>query len=195
MSKNLPTVFQEWVIRPLGQISEAFLEKGIKNFEQASLFVQTLPYKRNKNKEEVLSVLKEHCGTCSTKHALLKRLAEENHFEGLSLWLGIFRMNAQNTPSVALTLQQNGLAYLPEAHNYLKFGNTILDYTLEEEKALIFENELLDEIIISPEQIGAYKIAYHKKYLAEWLLNNSNIPLTLEELWKVREQCIQALAE
>ena len=190
----MPAEFQEWRLQPLGEISEKFLAKGIMNFAQASIWVRTLQYRRNKDKENLLTIFTDNGGTCSTKHALLKRLAEENHFEGLTLRLGIFRMNVQNTPAVAHTLQRNRLAYLPEAHNYLRFAGKVVDCTMKPEAALDFESDILEEIVISTTQITEYKIAYHQDYLAKWLLANPDIPYTLEELWQVREQCIQDLA-
>jgi hypothetical protein len=100
------------------KISLAFLERNVFDFNSAAAFVRDLPYRRNKNKSELLSVLSENCGTCSSKHVLLKLLAEENNFD-LRLCIGIFRMSVENTPAVAATLIKNGLNYIPEAHCYL----------------------------------------------------------------------------
>ncbi|MEI7510525.1 MAG: hypothetical protein WCJ62_13800, partial [Flavobacterium sp.] len=56
-----------------------------------------------------------------------------------------------------------------------------------------FENDLLEEIEILPNQITTFKVEYHKKFLQNWLNENNNIELNLNELWKIREECIQNL--
>jgi hypothetical protein len=55
-----------------GDISRLFFEKNISTFIKASRWVNDLPYRRNENKNTQTTLFKEECGTCSTKHALLK---------------------------------------------------------------------------------------------------------------------------
>ncbi len=136
----------------------------------------------------------DNCGTCSTKHALIKRLADENNFETVKLIVGLFRMNKINTPEISATLLQNNLEFIPEAHCYLKIEDLILDLTKINSKPTDFLDELIEEIEISPEQITDYKVNYHKNYLVTWLANNKQINLSLNDIWKIREQCIQDLA-
>ena len=50
-------------------------------------------------------------------------------------------------------------------------------------------------IEILPEQITDYKVNYHKNYLVTWLDNNELIDLSINDIWKIREQCIQDLAD
>ncbi len=177
-----------------GPISECFLSRNIHTFTHAAEFIKRLPYKRNTNKEELTSVFTDNHGTCSTKHAILKQLATENNRDDLKLALGIFRMNALNTPKISATLQKYYLAYIPEAHNYLRFEGRILDYTFPNSTDTSFEQDLLEEIIIQPGQITDFKVNYHTAYLQKWLLENTHIQHTLEEIWKIREQCIQSLS-
>jgi hypothetical protein len=152
--------------------------------------VGNLPYGRNKNKNDLSTVLNEMCGTCSTKHALLKQLCDENNFHDVKLFVGLFKMNKNNTPEVTDTLKRNKLKYLPEAHCYLKYHSSILDFTKSNSKPAAFINFLIEEMEIVPNQITGFKVAYHKNYLRTWLLQNSNINFTLSEIWKIREQCI-----
>lgn len=107
--------------------------------------------------------------------------------------LGIFRMNADNTPAVAATLAKHGLSYIPEAHNYLKYQDRIYDLTMPG-RPLRFENELLQESEMQPSAIGAAKVELHRKYLSEWLNNNKHIAFTPDALWAIREQCIRDLS-
>jgi hypothetical protein len=173
-------------------ISTAFLDRNIYTFSEAAEFVKHLPYGRNTDKTNLLTVFSDNCGTCSTKHALLKTLAGENNFNEFDLVIGLFKMNATNTPRVAATLKSNGLDYIPEAHCYLKSGNQISDFTGPRFHPSKYVNDLLEEKIISPGQITDFKVAYQKNYFEGWIVENQ-IDLTIEKLWAIREQCIRDL--
>lgn len=182
-------------IKSIGHISKEFVDRNILTFNQATLFVRELPYGRNADKNNLASVFTDNCGTCSTKHALLKRLADENDFEKVKLIVGLFKMNKNNTPEISATLQENKLEYIPEAHCYLKYEDQILDLTKINSKPSDFLDDLIEEIEILPEQITEHKVNYHKNYLETWLDKNPEINLTLNDIWKIREQCIQDLAD
>lgn len=182
-------------IKSSGRISREFVDRDILTFKQASKFVRHIPYGRNANKNNLISIFTDNCGTCSTKHALLKQLADENNFSALKLVIGIFRMNEKNTPEISTTLKLKDLQYIPEAHCYLRLKDQILDLTKQNSKPSDFMNDLIEEIEISPDQITDYKVNYHKNYLVSWLNKNRQINLTLNEIWKIREQCIQDLAD
>ena len=177
-----------------GRISKEFVNRNILTFNQATLFVKGLRYGRNADKENLTSVFTDNCGTCSTKHALLKSLADENNFDTVKLIVGLFKMNKNNTPEISNTLFQNNLEYIPEAHCYLKFEDQILDFTKITSDPTDFLDDLIDEIEILPNQITDYKVSYHRNYLSTWLDNNKQLNLTLNDIWKIREQCIQDLA-
>jgi len=181
-------------IKSKGQISKEFIARNILTFNQASIFVRQLAYGRNADKNNLASVFTDNCGTCSTKHALLKKLADENNFEKVKLIVGLFKMNKKNTPEISETLHKNQLEFIPEAHCYLKFEDQIIDLTKINSKPTDFLDDLIEEIEISPEQITDYKVNYHKNYLITWLDNNKQINLSLNDIWKIREQCIQDLA-
>ena len=175
-----------------GPISMAFLENGISSFQAAAVFIRDLPYRRNSNRDDPFTVFTDRCGTCSTKHALLKRLADENEAHGFELTLGIFRMNGKNTPEVGTILTRHTLDFIPEAHTYLRYGDELIDVT--KATPIPFIDDLLDEIEIAPDEITDYKISYHKTFFEEWLMKNSNIPYSIAELWAIREECIKALS-
>lgn len=189
------TTQPDFYINSSGQISAEFVGRNILTFNQATLFVRQLPYGRNADKNNLASVFTDNCGTCSTKHALLKRLADENNFKELRLTVGLFKMNGKNTPEISMTLKLNNLEYIPEAHCYLKYSDLILDYTKQNSTPSDFIDDLIEEIEISPNQITDYKIKYHKNYLATWLDKTEQLNLTLNDLWTIREQCIQNLTD
>lgn len=176
------------------KISQLFLKNDCFDFLSASEFVRNLPYRRNLDKDNLATVFTDNCGTCSTKHALLKTLADENNKLNFKLILGIFRMNADNTPKIKSVLHTHNLEYIPEAHNYLKFQNQILDFTKKNSSENDFVNDLLEETEIEPHQINQFKIDFHRNYLKNWLAENPNIKYSLEELWQIREECIKALS-
>jgi hypothetical protein len=182
-------------IKSTAPVSINFLKQRIYSFQEAAVFIKELPYRRNANKNDLITIFKDHCGTCSTKHAVLKKLADENSFKGLDLTLGLFKMNAENTPTISSILQKNKLTYLPEAHIYLKFNSCIYDYTTIHSKPTDFVNDLMEELILQPNQISDFKVSYHKRQLIHWLENNPHIKYTLNDVWAIREQCIQKLSE
>lgn len=177
------------------EISQLFLKNKCSDFLSASEFVRNLPYRRNPDKDNLVTVFTDQCGTCSTKHALLKKLAEENHQPDFKLMLGIFRMNGKNTPKTKPVLEKYNLEHISEAHNYLKFKNQILDFTKKNSSGTDFVDDILEETEIEPHQITQFKIEFHKNYLKKWLSQNPEIPYSLGELWKIREECIFALSE
>jgi len=181
-------------IKSTGKISKAFIENDIFNFQEAIDFIENLPYGRNENKEDLTTLFADGRGTCSTKHAVLKGLADENKFSGIQLILGLVKMNAVNTPEISETLALHGLTYIPEAHNYLKYNGRIFDFTKPDFTITERAEDLLEEIEILPDQITDYKVYFHKKYLGEWLKENNEIGFTLDEFWAIREQCIKDLA-
>lgn len=148
-----------------GAISKRFIELGLKSFIDTAGWVHDLPYRRNKEKLETHMIFNERCGTCSTKHALLKRLAIENNQHQLRLYLGIYKMNSTNTKAVANCLSESQLSYIPEAHTYLKVNGRILDLTGIRLSERTFDQDLLLETEISPEQIGDFKVAYHRNHI------------------------------
>ncbi|WP_276134081.1 hypothetical protein [Polluticoccus soli] len=184
-------VHLDFPISAEGVISGAFKSVQAATFGDACNYITNLPYGRNADKNNLLSVFSDGCGTCSTKHALLFKLAEENGIKGLKLTMGIYKMNALNSSPVAKVLEQHGLEYIPEAHNYLRYGNEVIDCTAR--KPLNFLPDLLEETEIRPDQITDFKVIYHKGYLDQWRLETGS-KYSLDELWTIREACIAALA-
>lgn len=145
------------------------------------------------DKENINAIIEENGGTCSTKHAYLKRISDEFSVENVQLMLGIFMMNAKNTPKIKSVLEKYKLFEMPEAHNYLRIKEKILDCTRKNSSENDFIADLVEEIEILPEQITDFKVQYHKNFLQEYLLKQPEIPYSLEKFWKIREACILAL--
>lgn len=182
-------------IQPNGPVSEECIRHNLQTFGQSAAYVRQLPYGRNADKNNILCVFADNRGTCSTKHALLKRLADENHIGNIKLMVGMFHMNNKNTPQISATLALHRLESIPEAHCYLKYKDQGIDLTNEHFNPLAAVEDLIEEIEITPEQITDFKVQYHQNHLKNWLQAQAHIQLSFTELWQVREQCIQDLSE
>jgi hypothetical protein len=51
-----------------------------------------------------------------------------------------------------------------------------------------FEEDLIEETEILPDQIETFKVPYHQKQMIAYL--NPQISYSSEEIWQIREQCI-----
>lgn len=167
---------------------------GIQNFQDAIHYVQALPYGRNSNRSDYRLVITEGKGTCSTKHAFLKAVAMEQKQDSVQLIIGMYQMQANNTPKIGAVLEAANIAWLPEAHCYLNIAGKRLDITTAQADFKKLASYILEEKAIEPQQIGTYKVAYHQSYLKNWL-TTTDYPHNFETVWKIREQCIQALSE
>jgi hypothetical protein len=177
-----------------GPITGRFRARGLTDFAGAARWVQALPYGRTSSPGDVGLVLTEGRGTCSSKHALLAALAGELGLD-LVLTLGIYEMSEANTPGVGPVLQRHGLTAIPEAHCYLVRAGRRIDLTRTVAAAEPIET-LLHEEAIGVEQIGAYKVALHRRVLADWITREPAARgRALSEVWAIREECIARLSE
>lgn len=163
------------------------------NWFEAVSYVQSLPYGRNENRKNPRLVLSEMKGTCSSKHAVLKLIADENNIENVKLILCLYKMKASNTPGIDKVLEKYGVEYLPEAHCYLDIEGVKSDFTNPNADLSAIENDLIEESEIQPDQVGEYKVNYHQDYVKKWI-EQSGLSFSFSEIWKIREECIQALS-
>lgn len=175
-----------------GEISRLARSHGLDTFSDAVHHVRSLPYERISDRSDYRLVLGESRGTCSTKHALLAALARENGL-AVSLVLGIYEMTDANTPGIGDALSKYGLSSIPEAHCYLRTGQGVIDATTEASSDSA-ERHFLHEETITPEDIGAYKNAVHRRVLDSWLRATDRATLGLDAAWAAREDCIAALS-
>jgi hypothetical protein len=185
-------VFPDFALSADTETGAAFLARGVGRFHAAVRCVGRLPYGRNADRADWRLVLPEGRGTCSTKHALLAVLARA-HGAHADLVVGIYEMRDANTPGVGPTLGGYGLDALPEAHGYLRRGETRLDVTRAGAAAAEPIERFFSETVIEPAQIGERKLAIHRAAMEAWV--RERLPgWTLDDAWRVREACIGALA-
>ena len=177
-----------------GPVSVEMLARGIRDFRAAGRYLHALPYGRTTNRADFFAVLREGRGTCSTKHALLAVLAQEQSLP-VNLMLGIYEMHEYNTPGVGAVLTEHCLPSLPEAHCYLSYEGRRIDITRAGTEPTVPISQFLYEETIMPEQIGDYKIALHRRVMQDWMNNNPALikDRSVEEVWQIREACIAAL--
>lgn len=176
-----------------GKYTKNLVDYGIHDFQSLLFFVRSLPYGRNANRENLYLVISEGKGTCSSKHAFLKSVAVENNFDDIKLILAIYKMTERDTPKIGSALSENDLDYIPEAHCYLKQKDERVDITSVESDFSKIEGYILEEIEIEPQQVSEFKVHYHKKFLKNWIAEN-NLDITFEELWSIREKCIENIS-
>jgi hypothetical protein len=180
-------------IKPSGDISNTFVGLGVLDYQAAARFISRLPYGRNTIVNDPLIVIRENRGTCSTKHAVLCRLAIEQAVD-VALVLGIYTMHERNTPGVGPVLRKYGLASLPEAHCYLRFREKRVDVTRPfNANTPDTTGRFVHEEDISPEQIGEYKTSLHRRFLQRWIAETTD-GRELDAIWRIREECISALS-
>jgi hypothetical protein len=182
-------------LQPVDGVTRLLLALGARDFHGAARYVHQLPYGRTSDRANFRLVLHESCGTCSTKHALLAQLAREQGM-AIALTLGIYEMTENNTPGVGPILARYNLPFLPEAHCYLTYNGMRIDITRSGVEPTEPITHFLYEEPITPEQIGAYKVALHRRFLQEWLARSETArPYTVADLWRIREACIAALGQ
>lgn len=186
--------FQNHILTTEKKHSLQAVNAGIKTWHDALSYIATLPYGRNKNRRDLSLVIDEQKGTCSSKHALLKAIALENRISNVHLILAIYKMNGSNTVGIHDIMSQAKLEHIPEAHCFLEIDDKYYDFTFRENNMSTIENDILETQRIAPHQVTDYKVNFHCNYLKSWIEKN-NIAYTFEQIWDIRERCIQSISE
>lgn len=175
-----------------GHLGAEFRKLGCATFRDAARWVQRLPYGRNADRSRPELVLEERQGTCSTKHALLALLAEEQGLE-VEMRLVFIRLDRNTSPAVAEVLDRYGVEFLPEAHCVLRTPHGTVDLTHPDGSGE--PPEIFEEAAIDPEELGEPKVLRHRSRLAKLLTDDRGLGarFDLDQLWDVREACIAAL--
>lgn len=174
-----------------GTLSNYCILHDIKTFHKAIKYISQLDYGRSKLAYPN-NILEDKKGTCSTKHAFIKELAEENNIRSLKLQMCIYPMSEENTPGVGKVLERYKLDYILESHVYLSYDEERFDFTFPDRSEMKWENDILIETEIDIDQILDYKIMYHKNILLDWI-ERDKLDFNLKEIWQIRESCITAL--
>ena len=168
--------------------------QGLFSWNQLTAYIKNLPYGRNANRSDFSLVMTEEKGTCSSKHALLKQVADLNNIPNIKLIIGIYKMNEQNTPKIGATLSNHSIDFIPEAHCYLKINGERIDFTTSASEFKRLEADIIQELEIEPWQVADFKVKYHQDFIKQWLKDASS-SFSFDEIWQIRERCIANLSE
>ena len=112
----------------LGPVSAAFRQQGINNFSEGLKWTHSLPYGRNSDRANYMLIFQELVGTCSTKHAPLAALANENGIQ-IKLQMAICKLDVNLEPKASSLLEMMEIDFFPEAHCYLQYEDQNIDIT------------------------------------------------------------------
>lgn len=168
------------------------VESGVVTWEDLVRCVKNFHYGRNANRSDLSLVWYERKGTCSSKHAFLKYIADLNAVPNVELILCVYKMKGENTEKVGTVLNEHEIAYLPEAHCFIRQNGEAMDVTTKSSDFSRIQDDILEDQVIEPKQVDTFKVEYHKAYMKKWgELNHPTLPF--EELWTIREKCLSQL--
>ena len=163
-------------------------------WEQLLNYIRKIPYGRTTNRTDFKLVMSEHKGTCSSKHALVKQIADLNQIKGVELILSMYKMRISNTEGIGRHLTDNALEYIPEAHCYLKINGKRIDLTNTNSDVQKLEDDIIEELKIEPYQVSEFKVDYHKAFIKRWK-EEMGLKMDFDEIWSIREKCISELTK
>ena len=171
-----------------GPISNLFKERGITDFKTACEFIQDLPIGRVSPRIDFKQVFELEKGTCSTKHAILNQLAEENGNLEIELMFGLYLMNGETHPHLAEFFSDKPYPALPESNCFLRYKGKRYDFTTNTNILEKIESKIIREQRIEPQQVGDWKEKLHQDFLMRWLKRKPEIEISLEDIWNDREK-------
>ncbi len=188
------SVTKNYKLNSKDELTTIIKNNGITIWNELIEFTAKLPYGRNSSRSELELVILEKKGSCSSKHALLKKVADLNKIDNVKLVLGIYRMNKKNTPNIGDVFKENPIDFIPEAHCYLKINNVRTDITTIESNFEMIKSDIIQELEIEPEQVEEFKVNYHKNFIKNWL-KTTNSNFDFDKIWEIREKCIANLTQ
>ena len=183
-------------IKPIGEISNKFLDPGLKTFKKACDYVHNIEYGYNTNYDDKLIFFKEKKGTCTSKHAVIAGLAEELNIP-LSKHVGIYKFTEEISTGANEILKKYSIPYVPMAHCFLVYKNFRFDLT---EDNCNGKNTSLEKFIheekVEPFITRKDEYLLFKKVLKEKILPSKEMEGVKERsILKAREESIILLKE
>ncbi len=179
------------LVRP-AKLSQLFANYNITCFSGAVAYLRKLPYRRTSESRDLASVITESGGSFTARNALLVQLSREQGRKDLSLSLCTHEFD-RSCPGVCDILNEKKLESLPDAQGCVQYQGQM--FTMADH-SLCLETEVLTEIEIAPAQIGTFKRRYHQNYLNNWIqLERFSQVWSVGELWEIRSQCLQQVAQ
>lgn len=181
-------------IIPVGDMSNKFLELGIKNFKMACDYIHDIKYGYNSNYEDKYIVFKEGKGSCTTKHAVISGLAEELEIP-LYKFVGVYKFTEEISKGASTILEKYKLPYVPMVHCFLVYEQYRFDLTEGNnngKKTSIEEfihTEKVDSFISRKDEYILYKHIVKEKILT----SKEMVEINERTVLKAREDCVNLL--
>lgn len=174
----------------LGPISAAFLERGTPSVHSAAAFVQRLPYGGNSRAGDSLALFDDSQGTCTTKHGVIARLAEELGLP-ITRCEGFYPLTDKIVTGVEEILGEYGLTYLPRAHCFLVYRDHYIDLT---EGNCTGKNGLIESYfriydVVAEQTPEEYDALYRQFYAEACETEPAFARLGVDGMLEVRKRC------
>lgn len=111
-----------------GIISKKFLELGVNSFKDACIYVHNLNYGYNSDKDDEMILFKEKLGSCTTKHGVIAKLAEELNIP-LYKKVGIYKLTEKIVAGAGEIMEKYSIPFIPMVHCFLVYENYRFDLT------------------------------------------------------------------
>ncbi len=189
---NLP----EAKIIPVGEVSQKFLDLGIKSFREACEYVHGIEYGYNTDYDDRMILFKENKGTCTTKHAVIAGLAEELEIP-IYKHVGVYKFTEKISSGTNKILRKYKVPYVPIVHCFLVYKDFRFDLT---EGNCNGKNTIIEEFIheekVDPFISRKNEYLILKKVIKEYILPSKEMEGVKERsLLKAREEAIILLKE
>ena len=172
-----------------GVISQHFYHQNSTTFHQACHWVKNLPYGSNSSNDDSLIIFQEGKATCTNKHGIISRLAEELNLK-VHKNLGFYRLNDEIVTGVNKIIEPCGLSFIPQIHCFLEYKNYRVDLT---EGNCNGKNKTIEDydfvVRVKPDLTHKEHKTYYLEYLAKYFL----IEPKLKELGAIK--VLELLAE
>ncbi|MFX1570709.1 MAG: hypothetical protein ACFFCV_20415 [Promethearchaeota archaeon] len=183
-------------IKPVGDISNKFLELGIKNFKDACNYVHDIEYGYNTNYDDKFIFFKEKKGSCTSKHAVIAGLAEELNIP-LFKHVGVYKFTEEISTGTERILKKYKIPYVPMIHCFLVYKDNYFDLT---EGNCNGKNTSIEEFIheekVDPFITTKNEYLLFKKVIKEKVLPSKEMKGIKERtILKAREEAIILIKE
>ncbi|MFW9819983.1 MAG: hypothetical protein ACFFE5_10270 [Candidatus Thorarchaeota archaeon] len=183
-------------IKDKGEISQKFLELGIKTFKEACNYVHNIEYGYNTNYDDKFIFFKEKKGSCTSKHAVIAGLAEEINIP-LYKHVGVYKFTEEISTGTEEILKKYKIPYVPMIHCFLVYRDNRFDLTegncngkntsIEE----FIHEEKVDSFITTKDEYLLFKKVIKEKVLP----SKEMIGINERTLLKAREEAIILIKE
>ena len=173
-----------------GNIGKQFAQQNIHDLYAAINYIHNLKYQPPSEPFNWNLVIPEQRGTCSTRHALLVVLAQENHIP-FTLGQAIYNLTPEKFPIIRSLLEKYKLPFILESHNFIIFKDYFLDSTFPGNAALLCKHDVESVKPIDCGELLHEKTVLYPQFLKQWLKQYGN--MTLDEYAVFHREVIDLL--